>query len=93
MSWKELTVNAIAKKYGINAAEVREKQRLVQKIIKARKNLGMSQAQLAKKIAVTQGRIAQIESGIGSQRTSFDVLLHILMVLGYEFRIISRKAA
>ena len=42
---------------------------------------------------MTQGRIAQIESGIGTNRVTFDTLLHILSVLGYEFRIVSKKAA
>ena len=93
MAWKEMTLEEAAKNLGINVAEMREKQRLIQQIVKARKKIGLSQSQLAKKIGVTQGRIAQIEAGIGTQRTSFDVLLHLLAVLGYEFKIVSRRAA
>jgi DNA-binding XRE family transcriptional regulator len=65
MAWKELTVNELAKSLGVNASEVREKQKIIQLIAKARKESGLSQAALAKKIGVTQGRIAQIESGVG----------------------------
>jgi len=44
-------------------------------------------------LGVTQGRIAQIESGIGTAKITFDVLLHIFDVLGYEFKISTRKVA
>lgn len=93
MAWKEMTVNELAQSLGVSATEVREKQKLSQLIVKVRKKTGLSQAQLAKKANVTQGRIAQIESGMGTNRTSFDVLLHILGFLGYDFSIVSRKAA
>jgi len=93
MAWKEMSVDELARRLGVNSAEVREKQRLIQQIVKIRKNAGLSQAQLAKKLNVTQGRIAQIESGIGTSQVTFDVLLHILNVLGYEFKITSKKAA
>lgn len=93
MAWKEMTLEETANNLGINIAEAREKQRLIQQIVKARKKAGLSQVQLAKKVEVTQGRIAQIESGIGTKRVSFDVLLHLLTVLGYEFKIVSHKAA
>lgn len=93
MAWKEMSLEEVAENLGVKVAEVREKQRLIQQIVKARKKTGLSQVQLAKKVGVTQGRIAQIESGIGTQRISFDVLLHLLTILGYEFKIVSRKAA
>lgn len=93
MAWKEMTIEEVAKSLGISAAEVREKQRLMDMIAKARKKAGLSQAALAKKLGVTQGRIAQIESGIGTAKITFDVLLHILDVLGYEFKISTRKVA
>lgn len=93
MAWKEMTLDEVADSLGINVAEVREKQKLIQQLVKARKKAGLSQAQLAKKLGITQGRIAQIESGVGTQQVSFDVLLHVLCKLGYEFKIMSRKAA
>lgn len=93
MAWKEMTVNEIANSFGIDANEVREKQNLIQQIVKERKARKMSQAQLAKKLGLTQGRIAQIESGIGTARITFDVLLNLLTTLGYQFKIISKKAA
>lgn len=93
MVWKEMTVEEISKSLGVDVAEVREKQNLIQFIIKARKSAGLSQAILAKKMKITQSRIAQIESGVGTANVSFDILFSILLVLGYNFRIITKKAA
>ena len=93
MPWKETTVDQLAENLGLNAAEVREKQKLIQQIIKARKQMGLSQTDLAAKLGVTQGRVAQIESGVGTRKVTFDVLLHILSLLGYEFKIVSKRAA
>ena len=93
MPWKEMSVDELAKSLGVNANEVREKQRLILQIVKTRKALKLSQTTLAKKVGVTQSRIAQIESGIGTSKISFDVLLNILTSLGFDFKIVSRKAA
>jgi len=93
MAFKEVSVDELAKSLGINANEVREKQRLIQQIVKTRKNLKLSQAALAKKVGVTQGRIAQIESGIGTSKITFDVLLNMLTFLGFDFKIVSKRAA
>ena len=88
-----MSTEKLAKSLGLNAAEVREKQRLIQLIITARKEMGLSQVALAKKLKVSQGRIAQIESGIGTAKITFDVLLGVLSVLGYEYKIISKRVA
>lgn len=93
MAWKEMNVEELAKSLGVNASEVREKQKLIQLIRKIRKEQKVSQAALAKKAGVTQSRIAQIESGIGTSKVSFDVLLNILIILGYDFKILPKKAA
>ena len=93
MPWKEVSMEALAKSLGVNLAEVREKHRLIALITKARKANHLSQAALAKRVGVTQSRIAQIESGVGTARVSFDVLLNILVELGYEFRVVAKKAA
>ncbi len=93
MAWKELSMEELAASLGVNVFEVREKQKLIQLIIKARKKNNWSQVQLAKKVGVTQGRIAQVESGLGTQQITFDVLFRILNVLGYGFKITSHKAA
>lgn len=93
MPWKTVTAAEFSKAHGLDIKEIKEKQHLMLLIAKERKSRGMTQAALAKKIGVTQGRIAQIESGIGTSRTSFDVLLAILTKLGYQFKIVARKAA
>jgi transcriptional regulator with XRE-family HTH domain len=93
MAWKEMTIDELAKTFNINPAEAREKQKLIQFIIKTRKKEGVSQAALAKKVGVTQSRIAQIESGVGTAKVTFDVLLNILNKLGYDFKIVSMKIA
>lgn len=93
MAWKELSIDEIAKTLGVDVAEVREKQNLVRNIIKARQAKKLSQAALARKVGVSQSRIAQIESGVGTANVTFDVLLHILLVLDYTFKIVTKKAA
>ncbi len=93
MAWKEMTVDEVAKSLGVNAAEVREKQRLMALIVSARKKKGLSQVALAKKLGVSQSRIAQIESGIGTAKVTFDILLGILTELGFQYKVVTRKAA
>lgn len=88
-----MSVAKFAKELGVDIAEVREKQRLMEKIVKVRKEKGLSQASLAKKVGVTQSRIAQIESGLGTAKVTFDVLFHILTSLGYDYTVVARKAA
>lgn len=94
MPWETMSVEELAEKLGIDIAEAREKQRLIRKIVAARKEKKLSQAALAKKVGVSQGRIAQIESGIGTAQISFDVLLKVLSVLGIDYKItLKHKAA
>ncbi len=73
--------------------EVREKHRLIELIKKARKANKISQAQLAKKLGITQGRIAQIESRMGTARVTFEVLLSLLRELSYECKIAAKRVA
>lgn len=93
MDWKETSVEEIAESLGINVIEVREKQKLMKLIVKVRKDKKISQTELAKKMGVTQSRIAQIESGVGTAKITFDVLLNVLSVLGFDFKISARPAA
>ena len=93
MPWKNVNIEELAESLDVNANEIREKQKLIEQIVKARKKASLSQAALAKKVGVSQGRIAQIESGVGTSKITFDVLLNILTVLGYDFKIVPRKAA
>jgi predicted transcriptional regulator len=93
MAWKEITTKELAESLGVNFSEVNEKQRLIDLIVKARKSAKISQAALAKKVGVTQSRIAQIETGIGTSKITFDVLFNILRLLGYSMKITPKKAA
>jgi DNA-binding XRE family transcriptional regulator len=93
MPWKEVSLRQFAESVGANIAEVREKQRLIEMIAKIRKRQELSQAALAKRVGVSQARIAQIESGIGTAKISFDVLFNILVALGYDYCVVTRKAA
>ena len=93
MPWKEISVEQLAKSLGANVTEVREKQRLINMIVKVRKAKKMSQVMLAKKLGVSQARVAQIESGGGTAKISFDVIFSILTALGYDYRVTTRKAA
>jgi len=93
MAWNTMSVEKLAKSLDVSVSEIREKQRLIRLILEARKARKLSQAVLAKKLGVTQGRIAQIESGIGTSNITFDVLFNILTILGYDLKIVARKAA
>lgn len=93
MAWKEMTVEELAKSLGANVTEVREKQKLISMIIKIRKAKKLSQAVLAKKLDISQARVAQIESGIGTAQVTFDILFNILVALGYDYRVIATRAA
>ncbi len=93
MPWKEITTEKLAKKLGVDIAEIREKQSLIDLIKTARKKMGLSQVALAKKAGVSQARIAQIESEQGIARITFDVLFGVLRLLGYDFKIKMRKVA
>ena len=93
MAWKELSLPELADSLGVSLSEVREKQRLIDQIVKVRRSRRLSQAALAKKLGLSQSRIAQIESGVGTPTISFDVLLSILVTLGYEFKVVTKEAA
>jgi len=93
MKWKDTDLNELAKTLGINIHEVREKHRLILLIKKIRTEKKISQASLAKRMNITQGRIAQIESRQGTGKVTFEVLLGILRELGYEYRVVVKKAA
>ena len=93
MAWKEMTLQELAKSLGANPTEVREKQKLINMIIKIRKAKKLSQAALAKKLEISQARVAQIESGIGTSQITFDILFNILVALGYDYRVITNRAA
>ena len=93
MAWKEMTVEELAKSLGSNITEVREKQKLIAMIVKIRKAKKLSQAALAKKLDISQARVAQIESGIGTAQITFDILFNILVALGYDYRVVTTKAA
>jgi len=93
MAWKEISIEELAKSLGANVTEIREKQRLVGLIVKTRKAKKLSQAVLAKKLGISQARIAQIESGVGTAKVTFDVLFNMLVALGYDYRVVTKKAA
>ena len=92
MPWQEVNLKELALKYRTNIHEIREKQKLMMFIKNLRKKQGLSQTDLAQKIGVSQGRIAQIESGIGTKNITFDVLLNIITMLGYEYKVVTLKA-
>lgn len=93
MPWKEISITDLAESLGADIAEVREKQRLIAMIIKIRRTKKLSQAKLAEKLGLSQSRIAQIESGVGTSKVTFDVLFHLLTSLGYDYKVVTRKAA
>ena len=93
MPWKETSLPQLARELGVDYEQTRQKHKLIALIVGERKRQALSQAMLAQRVGVTQGRIAQIESGIGTRRMTFDVLLRVLTALGYEVRFSARRRA
>lgn len=93
MAYKEMTIEELARSLDIDIDEVREKHRLIELIKKARKEKHLSQSRLAKKMGVTQGRIAQIESRVGTVKVTFETLFGILRQLGYAYHVVTRRAS
>ena len=91
MPWKELKLEKWAKQKGIDLEELRQKEKLIKRIIRARKDLQLTQAELAKLVGVSQSLIVQIESRIKMDRITFDVLLNILQAMGFGYSISTRK--
>jgi len=91
MPWKTMTLKEFTESLGLDYAEHAQKHALIKKIISARKRQRLSQAQLAKKVGVSQVRIARIESGLGTYSVSFEALFKILAALGYYCRISVKK--
>lgn len=88
MPWKEMDIDQLAEKFKIDISEAREKQRLMSLIVKTRKSKKFTQAEIGKMAGISQSRIAQIESGVGTAKITFDVLFRILGVLGKDYRIV-----
>jgi len=93
MPFKKVEIDKLASDLGVNYFEIKEKQRLIDRIKNLRKEQNLSQAQLAERIGVSQSRIAQIESGIGTSKISFDVIFHIIHELGFNCEVRLKKAA
>lgn len=87
MSWQKVDLKTWAIKLGIDLHELRQKDRLIDQIVTTRKELGLTQTQLAKLVGVSQPRIAQIENRVKIGTIKFDALFKILTTLGYEFNI------
>lgn len=93
MAWKEKSIHSTIKLLGADPDLIREKHILIDLIKKARKEQAITQSQLAKKLGLTQGRIAQIESKVGTYNVTLDILLSILNSLKYTYKINVRKQA
>lgn len=91
MPWKNVDIDEWAEELGVNINELRQKEQLIEKIVKYRKQFALTQGELAEMVGVSQPRIAQIENRTKIGKISFDVLFNILGVLGHDFKITTRK--
>ncbi len=69
-----------------------QKNKLIKVIIAKRKELKLTQADLASILDTTQSVIARVESGL-SKSVSLDYIISILIVLGFVPNIQLKKAA
>ncbi|MCC6220322.1 MAG: helix-turn-helix domain-containing protein [Deltaproteobacteria bacterium] len=93
MPWEKLNLEELAEKLGIDYSEVRAKHDLVRKIKAARKKHSLTQEDLAKMLGKSQSWIAKVESGLGTKNISFETLLKILSMLGYDYKIVTKKVS
>ena len=93
MPWEEISLEEIAEKLNVDYGEVRAKHDLILKIKKARKKHNLTQSDLAKLIGKSQSWVAKVESGIGTKPVTFETLFKILSVLGYEYKISTKKVS
>ncbi len=91
MPWQKVNLDSWAQETGVDLPELRQKNQLIEEIVRTRKSLGLTQVQLAQLVGVSQPRIAQIENRTRIGSITFDVLLQILGYLGYTFDIRMRK--
>ena len=93
MPWQTIDLETWAEELGVNIEELRQKDRLIAQIVETRKALKLTQNQLADLVGVSQPRIAQIENRVKINTITFDVLLNILRVLGFEINITACRTA
>ena len=78
------TIDAAGKALGISKADLalmRAKKRAIAKLIRARENHGLTQAEVAKLVSTKQPAISRMEAGLVSE-VSFDFLFKVAWVLG-----------
>ena len=93
MPWETVDLKKLAERLGIDHAEVLAKHELIRKIKSIRQKNNLTQEDLAKKFGKSQSWIAKVESGIGTKNISFEVLFRILSVLGYNYKITTKRVS
>ena len=91
MPWQDVSLETWAEELNVDLHELRQKNRLIEQVIEARRSQDLTQAQLAERAGVSQPRIAQIENRVRIHAITFDVLLNLLRVLGYDFDITTHR--
>ena len=61
--------------------------RLLDEILKARTESGLTQAQVAKRIGTTQSAVARLESSLGKHSPSMSTLRRYASALGYKVQV------
>ena len=64
-----------------------EEFRLLDEILKARAESGLTQAQVAKRIGTTQSAVARLESSLGKHSPSISTLKRYASALGYKVQV------
>ena len=62
---------------------------IIQQLIKARKNAGLTQKELSEKINIPQGNLSRLEGG--NQMPTIDTILKIASELGYRVELNLKK--
>lgn len=92
---KTLTLSEFGRAIGLSALDremVRQKNRLMDCLKRARLQRGWSQAELAQKLGTHQPAIARMEAGMVGE-VSFDFMIRVALALGIRLKLPSFKTA
>ncbi|MDO8527228.1 MAG: helix-turn-helix domain-containing protein [Deltaproteobacteria bacterium] len=92
---KILTLSEFGKAIGLSALDqemIRQKNRLMDCLKKARIERGWSQSELAQKLGTQQPAIARMEAGMVGE-VSFDFMIRVALALGFRLKMPLFKTA
>jgi transcriptional regulator with XRE-family HTH domain len=93
MAWLASSYLEFVRFLGIDYDDQEQKRRLVDQLILIRERQGLTQADLAARLQISEWRVARIESPTARTNVSFEMLFKMFAALGYACDVKPKKAA